>query len=161
MIFDKANSYVREGDGLFDQRKFRPALSRYSSAIELYPYSANSYYKSGLASFELKDYTTALLQFKRTVAFAPDFPDGYSHKGETQFKLKDLKGSEESCRAALDLDPYSTLALICLAEVCLDTSRVESAQNYLGTANSLPGAEEYRKRISKNIARANKLLAEK
>lgn len=70
---EKIGEYVRKGDNLILEKKYKEALEEYKKALEMNEEKPVPHYKMGLAYYFLKDYDRAVLHYKRALKLDPDY----------------------------------------------------------------------------------------
>src|SRR5260370_852612 len=97
--------WVREGNALYNLKRYEEALGTFEQAIRLDPNYSYAYYYKGNALNDLKRYEEAVQAFEQAIHLDPNYAYNYQSKGNA---LNDLKRYEEAVHAfeqAIHLDP--------------------------------------------------------
>lgn len=92
----KAATYIKEGDTLYDRKKFKEALAAYKRAVDLEPNNAKAYNRMGDALYGLKRYEETLLVYEKAIALSPNDPYAYYWKGLTLDELAKQEKDEQA-----------------------------------------------------------------
>lgn len=108
-----AESDLRQGNKLYDQEQYQPALDDYFLAGQRSPNDPRPVFNAGDALFRLQQYDKAADAFKAVAesqAPAPARAQAYYNLGNTQFSAQQYKDAVDSYRKSLILDPADAAA---------------------------------------------------
>lgn len=97
--------YLREGNRLYDEKKFNQAVEAYTKAIELNPEYATSYNNRGFTYKNLKEFDKALADLNRAIDLNPDYVNAYYNLGNTYKALGDYDKALADYSRAIELNP--------------------------------------------------------
>src|SRR5260370_18336588 len=97
--------WVREGNALYNLKRYEEALGTFEQAIRLDPNYSYAYYYKGNALNDLKRYEEAVQAFEQAIHLDPDDADNYQYKGNSLCDLKHYAEAVQSCEQASHLDP--------------------------------------------------------
>ena len=100
-----SQEWMKEGNALYDQKRYAEAVAAYEQAIRLDPNNAANYSDKGAALCDLQRYAEALAAYEQAIRLDPKCQLYYNGKG---LALNDLQRYEEAIAAfdqAIRLDP--------------------------------------------------------
>lgn len=97
-----------EGNSLFSKRKFRPALKKYSSAIELDDTNATYFSNRSACYLSLEDHVNALKDALKSMELDPSFAKGWLRAAKCYMMVGDIEKAKEMCVKATELSSNLT-----------------------------------------------------
>ncbi|CAB4480821.1 uncharacterized protein OCT59_014345 [Rhizophagus irregularis] len=102
---DIKNVLREEGNELFNKRKYREALQKYTEAINAYPNDYFSWSNRAITRIKLEDYDEALADGKKSTEIEPNFARGYHRVAIALERLKRYDECLDALNKSLQLDP--------------------------------------------------------
>jgi tetratricopeptide (TPR) repeat protein len=98
-------SFQQQGDRLFRERKFEPAVAAYQQAIKLQPDNAGAHAGLGFAYGAMGRYPQAVEAFQQAIRLQPNSPSAYGGLGTSYHMLKRYQESRDAYQHAIRLKP--------------------------------------------------------
>src|SRR5258708_4540743 len=105
-----AQQWRKEGNALYDLKRYEEALAAHEQAIRLDRNYADAYYNKGNALFGLGRYEKALAAYEQAIQLDPNDALVYNNKGAALRGLKRYQEALAACEQAIRLDPNLALA---------------------------------------------------
>lgn len=101
-----ASSCIKEGNRLYGEKKFDPALEKYQQATQLAPNTWQPHYNTANTLYKKGNYQDAITAFDTAAKTAPaDMrPDIHYNKGNCLFRQGKLEDALKEYKSALELD---------------------------------------------------------
>ncbi len=122
-----AQEWLKEGNALYNLKRYEEAIAAYDQAIRLNPNYALAYNNKGIALKNLKRHEEAIAASDQAIRIDPSYAPAYHNKGNA---LADLKRYEEAIAAydqAIRLNPNYALAYNNKGNALYELKRYEEA----------------------------------
>ncbi len=103
-----ADTFLHQGNALFETGKFAQAAEVFGKVIELDPQNGEAYRQRAVCYNNLKNYRAALSDLEKAERMLPGDTRIYASRGAAKKGLNDLKGALEDYNKALELNPKHT-----------------------------------------------------
>ncbi|MDX9788699.1 MAG: tol-pal system protein YbgF [Desulfobacterales bacterium] len=124
-----ADALYKEAYGLFQNRRFQPAMERFDTFAARYPsdnLADNALFWAGECRYALKDYTGAVRSFKAVLTIYPEgnkVPDSLLKLGYSYLALGDNQNGTDYLKKAIKNYPFSSAAVKAEQKLKLVTNR--------------------------------------
>lgn len=127
-----AGNYRRQGDALYNKKRYDEAAQSYLKAIADDPNNVALIYTLGDTYYYLKSYSEAETYYHKALQLNPKLARPYNGLGSIHYDLQRYPESEASYRKALELDPNFAYSHNGLGSVYWSQQRyVEAEKSYL------------------------------
>jgi tetratricopeptide (TPR) repeat protein len=100
--------YIRQGDFLYESKRYVDAIPYYDKALELEPKDANAWYKKGRALSRRGKYEDAINCYDKAIEISPHHVDTWKKRGEALYSLKEYDLANESYDRATSINSDDT-----------------------------------------------------
>lgn len=126
---EAARKLVAEGDVLYRQKQYRPAIEKYDQAIATANNFALAHFSKGYAHFYLNEYDQAVAALDSALSLGYKPTDIYDLRWQAKFMKRDYDGALADAQAAMKIVPNNPYYHVAVGEIYHEKGATQEAIN--------------------------------